>query len=111
MSSIEVHFNDNNIDVYIDETYMGNMVYSINPYHNGHYYLKLQLQQYDIGVAKELFDLISPKLDKPLQIMISSEEKEVYQVLGKLNQIVLSPLLYHTVVVAILDNNAHYDKD
>ena len=76
MSNIEVHFNDNYIDIYIDDTYMGNIVYSINPYHNGHYYLKLQLQHYDTGVAKELFDLISKKLDKPMQIMISSEEKD-----------------------------------
>lgn len=77
MSNIEVYFNDNNIDVYIDDTYWRNIVYSINPYHNGHYYLKLQLQHYDIGVAKELFDLISQKLDKPLQIIISSEENDV----------------------------------
>lgn len=77
MSNIEVHFNDNNIDVYITDRYMGNIVYLINPYHNGHYYLKLQLQHYYIGEAKELFALISKKLDKPMQIMISSEEKEV----------------------------------
>ena len=83
MSNIEVHFNDNNIDVYIDDTYMGNIVYSINPYHNGHFYLNLQLQQYDTGVAKELFDLISKKLDKPLQIMLSSEEKDTISFIQK----------------------------
>ena len=83
MSNIEVHFNDNYIDVYIDDTYMGNIVYSINPYHNGHFYLNFQLQQYDTGVAKELFDLVSKKLDKPLQIMISSEEKDVISFIQK----------------------------
>ena len=77
MSSIKVVFNDDKLNIYIDDTYIGNIIYSINSYHNGHYYLKLQLQHYDTGVAKELFDLIAKELDKPLQIMISSEEKDV----------------------------------
>ena len=77
MSSIKVVFNDDKLDIYIDDTYIGNIIYSINFYHKEHYYLKLQLQQYDTGTAKELFDLISQKLDKPLQIMVSSEEKDV----------------------------------
>lgn len=76
MSSIKVVFYDDKLNIYIDDTYIGNIIYSINSYHNEHYYLKLQLQQYDTGVAKELFDLISKKLDKPMQIMISSEEKD-----------------------------------
>lgn len=83
MSSIKVVFYDDKLNIYIDDTYIGNIIYSINPYHNGHFYLKLQLQQYDTGVAKELFDLISKKLDKPLQIMILSEEKDVISFIQK----------------------------
>lgn len=64
MRNINVVLNDDNINVYIDDTYMGNIEYSINSYHNGHYYLTLLLQRYDTAVSKECFDLISQKLDK-----------------------------------------------
>lgn len=77
MRNINVVFNDDNLNVYIDDTYMGNIEYSINSYHNGHYYLKLQLQYYDTGVAKEVFDLLSQKLDKPMQVMISSDDEDI----------------------------------
>ena len=37
----------------------------------------MQLQYYDKGVAQEVFDLLSKKLDKPMQVMISTEDEEV----------------------------------
>lgn len=77
MRTVQVVFNDDNLNVYIDDEYMGSIMYSMNPYHNKHYYLKLQLKYYDIGVAKEIFDLLSHKLDKPMQVMISSEDEEI----------------------------------
>lgn len=77
MRDVQVVFNDDNINVFIDDEDMGSIMYSINSYHNWNYYLKLQLQYYDIGVAEELFDLLSQKLDKPMQVMISSENEEI----------------------------------
>ena len=77
MGNVQVDFNEGYLNVNINGKCIGSIEYSTNPYHNRHYYLKLQLKNYDIGIAKELFDLISLKLDKPMQIMLSSIEKEV----------------------------------
>lgn len=77
MVNIQLDFNDDVFNVIIDGNCIGSIEYSTNPYHNRHYYLKLNLQQYDIGAAKEIFALMSSKLDKPMQIMLSSTEKEI----------------------------------
>lgn len=77
MGNVQVDFNEGYLNVNINGKCIGSIEYSTNPYHNRHYYLKLQLKNYDIGIAKELFDLISLKLDKPMQIMLSSIEKEI----------------------------------
>ena len=69
MSSIKVVYNDDKLDIYIDDTYIGNIIYSINFYHKEHYYLKLQLQQYDTGTAKELLDEFNLTSEKIVQII------------------------------------------
>ena len=76
MANIQLDFNDNIFNINLNGKYIGSIEYTINLYHNKHYYLRLHLQQYDIGVAKEIFAFISSRLDKPLQIMLSSIEKE-----------------------------------
>lgn len=77
MGNIQLDFSEGYLNVNIDGNCIGSIEYSVNPYHNSHYYLKLQLQYYDTGVAKEVFDLLSQKLDKPMQVMVSSEDEEV----------------------------------
>lgn len=77
MRDVQVVFDDDNLMVYIDDKYIGSIMYSINLYHNGHYYLKPQLQDYDTEVAEEVFSLLSQRLDKPMQVMVSSKDEEV----------------------------------
>lgn len=77
MISVQLDFNDDILNISINGKCIGNIGYSTNPYHNGHYYLKLHLQQYDVRVAKAIFSLISSRMDKSLQIMLSSTENEI----------------------------------
>lgn len=77
MDNVQLDFNDDILNININGECIGSIGYSINPHHNSHYYLKPHLQQYDIGVAKEIFALISSRLDKPLQVMLESTEKEM----------------------------------
>ena len=39
MKDIQVVFNVDHLNLYIDDEYMGSIMYSINSYHNSHYYL------------------------------------------------------------------------
>ena len=68
---------DGILNISINEECIGSIGYSINPYHNRHYYLKLHLLRYDIGIAKEIFALVSSRLNKPLQVLLESTEKEI----------------------------------
>lgn len=76
MVNVQLDFNDDIINININGECIGSIKYSINPHHNGHYYLKLHLHKYDIGIAKEIFASVSSRLDKPLQMMLESTEKE-----------------------------------
>lgn len=77
MSNIHLDINADCMNVIVNGEYIGNIVHSSSPYHNLHCYLKLQLQDYDVGIAKDLFDLIMHNQHKPLQIMLSSTEPEM----------------------------------
>ena len=77
MGNVHLDFYEGYLNVNINGNCIGSIGYSTNSYHNTHYYIKLQLQYYDVEVAKEIFDLISHKLGKSMQIMLSSAEKEV----------------------------------
>ena len=46
----------------------------INPLHNSNYYLRMDLEGIDRSNAGKIFEKIAQGLDKPLQVMISSEE-------------------------------------
>lgn len=53
----------------------------INPLHNANYYLDVNFDGINIENAKELFDEFAKDLDKPLQIMLSSEDTEKIEIL------------------------------
>lgn len=47
-----------------------------NPLHNANYYLDADFTGLDVTNAKKIFEEFAQSLDKPLQVMISSEEAE-----------------------------------
>lgn len=53
----------------------------INPLHNANYYLDVNFDGINMENAKELFDEFAKDLDKPLQIMLSSEDDEKIELL------------------------------
>lgn len=77
MGNIHLDFGEGQLHVSINGKYIGRILHTDNPCHNTHRYLKLQLQSYDTEAAREIFDLISQKLKKPLQVMLSSAETEI----------------------------------
>lgn len=52
-----------------------------NPLHNENYYLDMDFAGIDVTNAKKIFDEIAQSLDKPLQVMISSEEVDKIEIL------------------------------
>lgn len=77
VEDIRIIFNEDNINVYNDGKYVGQIECSINPYHTEHYYLNLQLQYHDLEVSAVIFNQLRQKLDKPMQVMISSKDRGV----------------------------------
>lgn len=53
----------------------------INPLHNENYYLDIDFAGLDVVDAKKIFEEIAQNLNKPLQVMISSEEAEKIEIL------------------------------
>lgn len=53
----------------------------INPLHNANYYLDVNFDGVNIENAKDIFQEFAKELDKPLQIMLSSEETEKIAIL------------------------------
>lgn len=76
MKEIELNYNDQSITVYYKKEKAGTIHWSINPYHNRNYYLDMDFVLSDVAEAGDMFKNIALKLKKPLQVMISSEEKE-----------------------------------
>ncbi len=52
-----------------------------NPLHNANYYLDIDFAGLDVSNAKKKIEEIAQSLDKPLQVMISSEEAEKIEIL------------------------------
>ena len=52
-----------------------------NPLHNVNYYLDIDFTGLDVTNAKKIFEELAQSLDKPLQVMISSEEAEKIEIL------------------------------
>ena len=76
MKKIELEFNEQLITVYFKKENVGTIRWSINQYHNRNYYLDIAFALLNFAEAKELFKEIAFKLKKPLQVMLSSAEKE-----------------------------------
>ena len=53
----------------------------INPLHNANYYLDVNFDGINMENAKEVFQEFARELDKPLQIMLSSEDTEKIETL------------------------------
>lgn len=76
MKKIELEFNEQLITVYFKKENVGTIRWSINQYHNRNYYLDIDFVLLNFAETKELFQEIACKLKKPLQVMLSSAEKE-----------------------------------
>ena len=76
MKEIELEFNEQLITVFYKKEKAGTIHWSINPYHNRNYYLDIDFALLNFAKAKELFKEIASELKKPLQVMLSSAEKE-----------------------------------
>lgn len=75
MKEIELKFNEQTITVFYKKENVGTIRVKTNQYHNRNYYLDMDFVSPDFAEAGELFEEIAFKLKKPLQVMISSEEK------------------------------------
>lgn len=75
MIVIEPH-GTNRCQVFHSDINIGFISIRCNPYHAQNYYLDLELKQYDLANAKELFRLLRLKLSRPLQVMLYSREIE-----------------------------------
>ena len=80
---IEVSFDKDKANISLGSKNIGSILYFTNPYHAESYYLELQLQQYDAQISNCIFDKISQRLNKPMQIMISSDESEVTEFISQ----------------------------
>lgn len=78
----EVILNHETATVCVNGKDIGTINWSINPFHNEHFYLKLQLRDYDISVSNDIFNVLRQKLNKPLQVMISSNEQDIVSFLS-----------------------------
>ena len=72
---------DSRYEVFAGDASVGGVSVSRNPFHGQNAYLKLNLRKLDPGIAKDLFALLRSELDCPLQVMISSEERELAEFL------------------------------
>ena len=71
-----INHNEQLITVYYKKENVSTIHWSINPYHNRNYYLDIDFALLDFAEAKEMFKEIACELKKPLQVMLSSEEKK-----------------------------------
>ena len=72
---------DGGYEVFAGDGSMGCVSVSRNSFHGQNAYLKLKLRKLDPEIAKNLFALLRAELDCPLQVMISSEERELAEFL------------------------------
>ncbi len=74
MVTLEKH--EDRLIIYRDQNPMGSVALYHNPYHMKNCYLKLGLSCYLNEISRELFWQIAQEVNRPLQVMISSEELE-----------------------------------
>lgn len=81
--NIEVCLGEGFADVLVDGNKVGTISFKSNPLHNEHCYLDLQFESFEGIDAIDLFEKLKMKIDKPLQVMISSEERKTVSFLKK----------------------------
>lgn len=83
MENLGLFFDEDKVNICVDDRNIGIIAYSFNPYHAESYYLELQLQQYDAQISMCIFDKISQRLNKSMQILISSDESELSEFISQ----------------------------
>lgn len=64
------------LNYYVGDSCPVRIHYYRNPWHSRNYYIKMELEYYDIAWAEETFAYIRKHITAPLQIMLSSDEWE-----------------------------------
>lgn len=67
---------DDQLELIQDGEYCGRVRSARNEFHEKHIYLQLDLKRYELSGARELFGALRRALDAPLQVMLSSEDRE-----------------------------------
>ena len=67
----------NVVTVYENETCIGTIHLSENPYHKQNCYVELELECYDCSISAELFKKLSPMIQRSLQVMVSSDNTQI----------------------------------
>ena len=75
--------NENRYSISQGEHKLGIIQTYSNLFHNQNCYLKLELHNFDLKIAKELFTELMQKILQPMQIMIASDESRVIAFLEK----------------------------
>lgn len=69
-----IHQDRHHYTVYDSGKSLGYIDVSQNPYHNQHFYLRLELTRYDPSIAAELFHMLRMELAHPLQVMLHASQ-------------------------------------
>ncbi len=74
---ITLTLNKNTVSAYADETFIGTIRLSENPYHKQNCYIELKLECYDSLISAELFENLFQMTQRPLQAMVHSGNTQI----------------------------------
>lgn len=74
---ITLILNKNTVSAYADETFIGTIRLSENPYHKQNCYIELKLEYYDNAISAELFKKLAQMIQRPLQVMVNSDNTQI----------------------------------
>lgn len=74
---ITLTISKNMVTVYRNETCIGTIHLSENPYHKQNCYVELKLECYDCSISAKLFENLSQKIQRSLQAMVSSDNTQI----------------------------------
>lgn len=69
--------NKDTVSAYADETFIGTIRLSENPYHKQNCYIELNLEYYDNAISAELFKKLAQMIQRPLQVMVNSDNPQI----------------------------------
>ncbi len=77
MNTISIkQLSNNTYEIFTNKS-IGKIETYTNAFHNKHSYLKLNLKEFDTEIAEEIFYNLSKVINKPLQVMTSSKNKDL----------------------------------